>query len=74
MARSSQSTGPRSKQVPFLLLDGVSRAASAARASRSSSASSSVVGCAPPNTRRAIRVVSSSVVAAWSWEVVVQLF
>ena len=44
--------------------DGVSRAASAARASCSSSSISVVSGCWPPSTRRAVRSVSSSVVTA----------
>ena len=43
---------------------GGSRAFSAARASRSSSSMSTVSGCVPPNTRRAIRSVSSIVVTA----------
>ena len=36
--------------------DGVTRARSAARAYRSWSSIISVVGCAPPNTRRAVRL------------------
>ena len=36
--------------------DGVSRARSAARAYRSWSSIISVVGCAPPNTRHAVRL------------------
>ena len=45
----------------YTLLDGgddysVSRARSAARAYRSWSSIISVVGCAPPNTRRAVRL------------------
>ena len=44
--------------------DGVSRARSAARAFRRDCSLSTVNGCAPPNTRRAIRSVSSSVVTA----------
>ena len=36
--------------------DGVSRARSAARAYRSWSSIISVIGCAPPNTRRAVRL------------------
>ena len=41
-----------------------SRARSAARASRKAAPISTVVGCAPPSKRRAIRSVSSSVVTA----------
>ena len=43
---------------------GGSRAFSAARAARSSSSMSTVSGCVPPNTRRAVRSVSSIVVTA----------
>ena len=44
--------------------DGVSRARSAARASRRVIPIPAAVGCAPPNTRRAIRSMSSSIVTA----------
>ena len=44
--------------------DGVLRARSTARAARKSFSMSTATGCAPPRTRRAVRSVSSSVVAA----------
>ena len=44
--------------------DGVSRARSAARAFRRSPSIPVVVGCWPPNTRLAVRFISSSVVTA----------
>ena len=48
----------------YELSGGVSRPRSAARAARRDSSCAVVVGCAPPSTRRAIRSVSSRVVAA----------
>ena len=50
--------------LPTLNLSGVSRQRSTARASRSSSSIPTVVGCAPPSTRRAVLSISSSVVTA----------
>ena len=44
----------------YALLDGVSRAWSAARAFTRAASIPIVSGCAPPNTRRAVRVISSS--------------
>ena len=49
------------------LVDGVSRARRSARPFRRATSIDRTVGCAPPNTRRAVRSVSSSVVTASRW-------